>query len=77
MPDPTVDPSQPAAGGWTPSPKERAMGVALVASLGSFGAAATTILPGTPGVISAAVCAAMALGIATVLGMNSAGPRSL
>ncbi len=76
MPEETpVDPSQPAAGGWVPTPAQRAIGAALVASLGGFAAAAPGILPGTPGLITAAVCAAAALGIASVLGMNSAGPR--
>lgn len=80
MPDPektAVDPSQPAAGGWVPTPAQRAGGVAAVAALGSFAATAPSIIPGKGGLIAAAVCAALALGIATVLGMNSAGPRNL
>lgn len=75
MPETPVDPNTPAAGGWVPTPAQRAIGAGLCASLGSFAAVAPGILPGTPGLVVAGLCAALALGLGTVLGMNSAGPR--
>lgn len=76
MPDPTpVDPSKPAAGGWTPSPMQLAIGTGLCASLGAFALSAPAIIPGVPGLVTAAICGALALGISTILGMKSAGPR--
>jgi len=74
---PPVDPSQPAAGGWTPTPLQRALGVGLVSTLGALAPSLLAALPGRPGVIAAAVCGALALGIAAALGMASAGPRRL
>lgn len=74
---PAVDPSQPAAGGWVPTPAQRAIGVGVVTSLGALAPALLAAFPGKPGLIAAAVCGALALGLSTLLGMNSAGPRKL
>ena len=75
MSDP-VDPSKPAAGGWTPTPAQRAIGVAVVTALGALAPALVAAFPGKVGLISGAVCGAVALGVGTLLGMQSAGPRS-
>lgn len=72
-----VDPSQPAAGGWVPSPKEQAIGIGLVSTLGSVAIGAPTVLPGHVGLVVAMLAAALALGITAALGLRSAGPRSL
>lgn len=73
---PPVDPSQPAAGGWVPTPKERALGTVAVAVLGSLAPVLITQIPGPVGIITACVAGALAAGIAAVLGMQSAGPRT-
>lgn len=73
---PEVDPSQPAAGGWVPTPMQQAMGVGAVSFL--MGLAPVFLeLSGVAGKICAGVCGALALGIGTFLGIKSAGPRRL
>lgn len=73
---PPVDPSQPAAGGWVPTPGQRAMAVGAVSSLTMLGGGLATSFPGSKVALFAGLtCGALAIGIATALGMNSAGPR--
>jgi hypothetical protein len=50
---------------------------AAAATLGGLGVSLPGLLPGKAGLIAAAVCGALGLGLAALLGMRSAGPRSL
>lgn len=73
---PAVDPSQPAAGGWVPTPAQRAMGAGAVGTLTMFGGALLTQFPGSKvAMVGGLACLALATGLGTALGMNSAGPR--
>lgn len=71
------EPKPAAAGGWSPSGAQRALGVGLVASLGAMAPVLLTNLPSPWAAIGAGVCTAAALGIAAALGMQSAGPRKV
>lgn len=81
LPDPAArqpaDPSKPAAGGWTPTPAQRAISVAAASALGALAVSLPAAVPGKWGVALSAVCAALALGLGTLLGLSSAGPRTL
>lgn len=69
--------SPAAAGGWVPSPAQRALGIGAVSTLFAIAGGAKEAIPGTAGSIVALVCLALAGGLGVALGMASAGPRRL
>jgi len=69
--------SPPGAGGWTPTPGQRVAGTLIAGVLGSLAPVLLTALPHPWGTIAAAVSGALALGLGTLLGLSSAGPRTV
>lgn len=72
-----IDPLRPAAGGWQPTFFQRVALVSGASLLGSLAVTLPLLLAGPVGLVIGGALGAIGIGIGTLAGLQSAGPRKL